>query len=212
MGVSYGFSVPTGARREKGYILIPGLRTSHVAPVVNIGMSAPDWIKFLVSYAYNEKTDFEDPIRLNDLIFNRRHGLFFQGLKWRIQDPSDAAGYGIGINTLNTIGILAGINPEDKIRSVSQKLSSPIKRDVLNEFFQIFTPGTIAKFQVQDLIISLSRIAKFSEPRRTSELISITVDVLKKSCEHNVYPRTESNRRNNRAIHNDTGTHGHKKY
>jgi hypothetical protein len=181
MGVSYGFSVPTGARREKGYILIPGLRTSRVAPVVNIGMSAPDWIKFLVSYAYNEKIDFEDPVQMNDLIFNRSHGLFFQGLKWRIQDPSDAAGYGIGINTLNTIGILAGINPEDKIKNVSQRLSSPMKKEVLHDFFQIFTPSTIAKFLIQDLIISLGCIAEFSEPRRTFELISITVDVLKKA-------------------------------
>jgi hypothetical protein len=181
VGVSYGFSAPTGAKREKGYILIPGLRTARVAPVVNIGMSAPDWIKFLVSYAYNEKIDFRDPAQMNRLIFHRSHGLFFQGLKWRIMDPSDAAGYGIGINNLNTMGILAGINPKDRIKSVSQKLTSPVRKQVLHDFLQIFTHSTIARFPVEDIFKSLNKIARFSEPRRTFELISITIDIIKES-------------------------------
>lgn len=181
MRVSYGISAPTGAKREKGYILIPGLRTARVAPVVNIGMSAPDWIKFLVSYAYNEKIDFRDPAQMNRLIFDRSHGLFFQGLKWRIMDPSDAAGYGIGINNLNTLGILAGINPENRIKSVSQKLTSPVRKQVLHDFLQIFTPSTIARFPVEDIFKALNKIAGFSEPRKTFELISITIDIIKES-------------------------------
>ena len=184
MGVTYGFSLSTGIKRERGYILIPGLRTSHVAPIVNIGMSAPDWIKFLVSYAYYEKADLEDQTQINDLIFNRSHGLFFQGLKWRIQDPSDAAGYGIGINTLNAIGILSGINPEDNIRNISQRLTSPLKKGVAQDFFQAFTPSAVARFQIEDLLKSLNSIAAFPEPRRTFELISIAVDIIREAVKN----------------------------
>jgi len=179
MGVSYGFSVSTGGKREKGYILVPGLRTSRVAPIVNIGMSAPDWIKFLVSYGYYEKADLEDPLQLNDLIYNRTRGLFFQGLKWRIQDPSDAAGYGIGINTLNRMGILSTINPEEIIKDVSHKLATPIKRGTLQRFFQIFTPSAIAKLSTQDIVKALSHATALPEPKRTYELISICVDVVR---------------------------------
>jgi len=181
MGVSYGFSIPMGVKREKGYILVPGLRTSRVAPIVNIGMSAPDWIKFLVSYAHYQKTDFDDTHQMNALIFNRTKGLFFQGLKWRILDPSDAAGYGIGINRLNAIGVLNGINPEETIGIVSQKLSLPLRRDVAQSFFQIFNPRVIARRPTQDLFKALENVASFSEPKRTYELISLTVDLIKEA-------------------------------
>lgn len=191
MGVSYGFSIPTGARREKGYILVPGLRTSRVAPIINIGMSAPDWIKFLVSYAYHQKTSFNDPQQMNDLIFNRTQGLFYQGLKWRILDPSDAAGYGIGINRLNADGILNGINPEETIRAVSQRLALPLIRDVAYSFFEIFSPGVIAGRSTQDLFKPLENIARFSEPKRTYELVSLTVDLIKEALSRT--PLSEQN-------------------
>lgn len=188
MGVSYGFSVSIGGKREKGYILVPGLRTSRVAPIVNIGMSAPDWIKFLVSYAYNEKIDLEDPLQLNSLIYNRSQGLFFQGLKWRIQDPSDAVGYGIGINTLNRMGILSTINPEEIIKYVSHKLATPIQQGMLQRFFQIFTPYAVAKLSTQDIVKALSHAAVLPEPRRTFELISISIDVIRESVKNRSIP------------------------
>jgi hypothetical protein len=79
--VEYGFSVALGIQREKGYVLIPGLRTAHVAPVLNIGMSAPVWVKYLVSYGYHNKFDFENQNQFNDMVFNRDHGIIFQGIK-----------------------------------------------------------------------------------------------------------------------------------
>jgi hypothetical protein len=188
MGVSYGFSVSTGGKREKGYILVPGLRTSRVAPIVNIGMSAPDWIKYLVSCGYHEKADFRDPLQLNDLIYHRSRGLFFQGLKWRIQDPSDAAGYGIGINTLNRMDIIGTINPEEAIKELSQKLATPIKRGMLQLFFQIFTPSAVAKLSAEDIVKALSQATALPEPKKTFELISISIDVIKESVKNKTIP------------------------
>lgn len=177
--MDYGFSVATGTQREKGYILIPGLRTSHVAPVINIGMSAPDWIKFITSYAYKENTDLEDPNQINDLIFNPVQGMFFQGLKWRIQDPSDAAGFGIGVNTLNSLGILAGINPEYKIIKVSRKLARNATKDAIKDFVQIFDPGVVAKVSIREIFSQLNTASNLTEPKRTDEVISITIRLIR---------------------------------
>lgn len=179
MGVSYGFSISIGKKREKGYIIIPGLRTSRVAPIVNIGMTAPEWIKFLVSYAYHEKIDFQDPLQLNDLIYNRSQGLLFQGLKWRIQDPSDAAGYGIGVNTLYRMGVLSTINPEEAIVEVSGRMKAPVKKELLRRFFQIFTPKAVAKVSTDQIARVLNHAALLPPPKRTYELISIVIDIIR---------------------------------
>lgn len=191
MGASYGFSVLVSRKRETGYILIPGLRTSRIAPIINIGMSAPDWIKFLISYIHRERVDLSNPTNLNKLIYDRDRGLFFQGLKWRIQDPSDAAGYGIGINTLKKIGILSTINPEKNIKKISIKLVLPIKRKIQELFLQIFSPDTISNISLDKIFNQLDEAARLPEPKRTYELVSILVDVIGESLENK--PISEQN-------------------
>jgi hypothetical protein len=179
--LDYGFSVATGAQRERGYILIPGLRTAHVAPIINIGMSAPDWIKFITSYVSKEKTDLEDPNQMNELIFNPEQGMFFQGLKWRIQDPSDAAGYGIGINTLNSLGILADINPQHRISEVSRELGQNNMKDAMKDFAQIFNPSVFARAPAKEIIGQLKARARGNLHIHNKNELAIAVSAIRKS-------------------------------
>jgi hypothetical protein len=178
--LQYGFSVATSARRQRGYILIPGMETAHVAPVINIGMSAPEWIKFLTAFAYYEKTNLENETELNNLIFNETNGMFFQGLKWRIQDPSDAAGFGIGIVTLSDAGILATRNPERFISIVSQTVKKDINQ-AFAEFVRIFNPRVIAKSSPKELKSQLKTASSLREPKRTDAIITITVRLIRES-------------------------------
>jgi hypothetical protein len=179
--VEYGFSVAHGIQREKGYILIPGLRTSHVAPVLNIGMSAPGWVKFLVSYGYHNKFDFENQNQFNDMVFNRDQGIIFQGIKWRIEDPADPVGFGIGITKLNRTGILDTIHPEHNVIDVSAKLKQGLKKEAISSFNLIFNPGVIARVPQRDIISSLNSAVKLRDPYRTTEIISIVLDTIKKA-------------------------------
>ena len=178
--MEYGFSVATSSHRERGYILIPGLKTARVAPVINIGMSAPDWIKFLTAYGYYEKVNLEDETQLNNVIFNQSKGMFFQGLKWRIQDPSDAAGFGIGIVTLNDRGILSTRNPERIIANVSSEITKD-EKSAFTDFVRIFTPSVISKTSMKELRSVLKATAMLREPKRTDAIIAITVRLIKEA-------------------------------
>jgi hypothetical protein len=177
--MEYGFSVALGIQRQKGYVLIPGLRTSRVAPVLNIGMSAPTWVKYLTSYGYHNNSDFSDPNQFNEMIFNRKSGVLFQGITWRLRDPKDPVGFGIGMSKANRMGILNSIYPEGYIRDVSFKLGASAKKDAIASFGSIFNPGAIARLKQKDLLNSFDIAAKLKEPYRSYEVVSIFVDTIK---------------------------------
>ena len=183
--MEYGFSVALGIQREKGYVLIPGLKTSRVAPILNIGMSAPSWIKFLTSYGYHNKFDFENPGQFNDMVFNRKHGVIFQGLKWRLQDPKDPTGFGIGITKLNKYGILVTTHPERNIRDVSYKLRNSTRKDAIDSFNFAFNQGVISRVKRKDVLSSFDSAANLREPLRSYEVASIFLDTIKNCLKDN---------------------------
>lgn len=143
-------------------------------------MSAPEWIKFLTAYAFYENIDLKNEKDLNTLIFDKNKGMFFQGLKWRIQDPSDSAGFGIGMVTLSDAGILNTRNPERSIINVSKT----IKKDsdlAYSQFIRIFNPRVISKSSPKEIKKLLKATSTLNESKRNDAIISITIGLIREA-------------------------------
>lgn len=113
---------------------------SEVMSYVSLGMSRPEWIKFIVSASAHHKLDLSEPLDRYRLIFDEQWGLIFQAFLWKreaYETGDDSSGYGIGSMQIQSSGSLAvlqvDVSSDMLYRDVVNDILLKLKRDTVKE-------------------------------------------------------------------------------
>lgn len=99
--------------------------------LISLGMSRPEWLKYIVSTVYHHKLDLKSPFDRNDLIYNENWGLLLQTFIWKRdawEKEENFAGYGIGSLQMQNKGTLSVLQASVS----SDKLCFDIVNDILS--------------------------------------------------------------------------------
>jgi hypothetical protein len=149
---------------------------------VSLGMSRPEWIKYIVSAIAHKKLNVSEFWDRNKLVFDESWGLLFQALLWKreaIETGENLSGYGIGFMQIQSGGSLAVL--EDNVSSdrlcfdLVNDIILKLKTETLEECAQDFAQCFDFKPNLAEVKEHLSHLVTLPVEEKKRGIISVIV-------------------------------------
>ena len=138
--MKYGVSIQRNPKRVVDRIIIPRLAPTQIMSYVSLGMSRPEWIKFVASAVVHKHLDLENEVDVYRLILDASWGWLFQAflLKREAEEKGEnSSGYGTGFSQIQSTGSLGLLN-----EGISAEV---LYWDTVNDLLLELEPGKLAE-------------------------------------------------------------------
>lgn len=195
--LKYGISTQKNPKRIIDRIIIPRLAPTQIMSYVSLGMSRPDWLKFVISAIAHKNLNLEDPIDIYRLILDDSWGWLFQAflLKREAEEKNeDSSGYGTGFSQIQSSGSLGildeTISTETLYWDIVNDLLSELEPGRLDRCLQTINKCFKYEIDEEKTRSRLSDLTEMKPKEKMNRLFSLITWIIDENLKHD-YPSKE---------------------